>query len=120
MAATLYMRVCLRRRRALTHGSPRRLWWWLEFGEYHHKRPSKLDLLVLDTGMDKQVALFNKTHPDIHITLNNVGSGPIEYNKLFTAIKAANEPDLSQIEFQTSAATSRRLVRSLNWLPVRS
>ena len=51
--------------------------------------------------MDKQVALFNKTHPDIHITLNNVGSGPIEYNKLFTAIKAANEPDLSQIEFQT-------------------
>ncbi len=49
--------------------------------------------------MDKQVALFNKTHPDIHITLNNVGSGPIEYNKLFTAIKAANEPDLSQIEF---------------------
>jgi len=51
--------------------------------------------------MDKQVALFNKTHPDIHIALNNVGSGPIEYNKLFTAIKATNEPDLSQIEFQT-------------------
>ncbi len=52
-------------------------------------------------GMDKQVALFNKTHPNIHITLSNVGSGPVEYNKLFTAIKANNEPDLSQIEFQT-------------------
>jgi multiple sugar transport system substrate-binding protein len=52
-------------------------------------------------GMDKQVALFNQTHPTIHVTLNNVGSGPIEYNKLFTAIKATNEPDLSQVEFQT-------------------
>ena len=25
----------------------------------------------------------------------------VEYNKLFTAIKANNEPDLSQVEFQT-------------------
>lgn len=52
-------------------------------------------------GMDKQVALFNQTHPQIHITLNNVGSGAVEYNKLFTAITAKNEPDLSQVEFQT-------------------
>ena len=52
-------------------------------------------------GMDKQVALFNQTHPNIHVTLQNVGAGPLEYNKLFTAIKANNEPDLSQIEFQT-------------------
>jgi multiple sugar transport system substrate-binding protein len=51
--------------------------------------------------MDKQVALFNQTHPNIHITWQNVGSGPVEYDKLFTAIKANNEPDLSQIEFQT-------------------
>src|SRR6266581_7612871 len=51
-------------------------------------------------GMDKQVALFNQTHPKIHITLSNVGAGPVEYSKLFTAIKANNEPDLSQIEFQ--------------------
>src|SRR6266567_2158802 len=52
-------------------------------------------------GMDKQVALFNKSHPNIHITLSNVGSGTVEYDKLFTAIKANNEPDLSQVEFQT-------------------
>jgi multiple sugar transport system substrate-binding protein len=52
-------------------------------------------------GMDKQVALFNQTHPQIHITLSNVGSGTVEYDKLFTAIKANNEPDLAQIEFQT-------------------
>ena len=52
-------------------------------------------------GMDKQVALFNQSHPNIHITLNNVGSGSVEYDKLFTAVKANNEPDLSQVEFQT-------------------
>lgn len=51
-------------------------------------------------GMDKQVALFNQTHPKIHVTLNNVGSGPDEYTKLFTAIKANNEPDVSQVEYQ--------------------
>jgi len=52
-------------------------------------------------GMDKQVALFNKSHPNIHIVLSNVGSGTVEYDKLFTAIKANNEPDLSQVEYQT-------------------
>jgi multiple sugar transport system substrate-binding protein len=51
-------------------------------------------------GIDKQVALFNQTHPNIHVTLQDVGSGPDEYTKLFTAIKANNEPDLAQIEFQ--------------------
>jgi len=51
-------------------------------------------------GMAKQVALFNQTHPNIHITWQNVGQGSVEYDKLFTAIKATNEPDLSQIEFQ--------------------
>src|SRR6266516_2658575 len=52
-------------------------------------------------GMDKQVALFNQAHPNIHVTVQNVGAGTVEYNKLFTAIKANNEPDLAQIEFQT-------------------
>ena len=51
-------------------------------------------------GIDKSVALWNSTHPNIHVTVNNVGSGPAEYDKLFTAIKANNEPDLGQIEFQ--------------------
>ena len=51
-------------------------------------------------GMDKQVALFNQTHPKIHITLQNVGTNQVDYDKLFTAIKANNEPDLGQIEFQ--------------------
>ena len=53
-------------------------------------------------SVDKSVALWNQTHPNIHVTWSNVGSGPIEYNKLFTAIKANNEPDVGQIEFQVT------------------
>ncbi len=52
------------------------------------------------TGVDKAVALFNQTHPNIHVTLANVGGGTTEYNKLYTAIKANNEPDLAQVEYQ--------------------
>src|SRR2546426_6422888 len=52
-------------------------------------------------GMDKQVALFNQTHPNIHVTVQNVGAGTPEYTKLFTAIKANNEPDVAEVEFQT-------------------
>src|SRR6266702_5124451 len=52
------------------------------------------------TGIDKSVALWNSTHPNIQVKLANVGSGPTEYNKLYTAIKANNEPDLAQVEFQ--------------------
>jgi len=51
--------------------------------------------------MDKQVALFNKAHPTIHVTVQNVGAGAVEYDKLFTAIKANNEPDVAEVEFQT-------------------
>ncbi len=51
-------------------------------------------------GADKSVALWNSTHPNIQVKLVNVGAGPAEYNKLYTAIKANNEPDLAQVEFQ--------------------
>ena len=52
------------------------------------------------TGVDKSVALWNSSHPNIQVTVTNVGAGPAEYNKLYTAIKANNEPDLGQVEFQ--------------------
>jgi multiple sugar transport system substrate-binding protein len=51
-------------------------------------------------GADKSVALWNRTHPNIQVKLVNVGAGPTEYDKLYTAIKANNEPDLAQVEFQ--------------------
>jgi ABC-type glycerol-3-phosphate transport system substrate-binding protein len=49
-------------------------------------------------GMDKQVALFNQTHPTIHVTWSNVSSGPVAYNKLFTAIKANTEPEVEKAD----------------------
>jgi multiple sugar transport system substrate-binding protein len=52
------------------------------------------------SSLGKQVALFNQTHPNIHVNWVNVGAGSIEYDKLFTAIKANNEPDVAEIEFQ--------------------
>src|SRR5437763_3700326 len=51
-------------------------------------------------GIDKSVAAFNKSHPNIQVKWSNVGAGPAEYNKLYTAIKANNEPDIAQVEFQ--------------------
>jgi multiple sugar transport system substrate-binding protein len=51
-------------------------------------------------GAAKSVALWNSTHPNIQVKLENVGAGPTEYNKLYTAIKANNEPDMAQVEFQ--------------------
>ena len=51
-------------------------------------------------GIDKSVAEFNSTHPGIQVKWVNVGAGPAEYDKLYTAIKANNEPDLGQVEFQ--------------------
>jgi multiple sugar transport system substrate-binding protein len=62
--------------------------------------PVKLTLWAWVTGIDKSVALWNQSHPNIQITLANVGSSTTEYDKLFTAIKANNEPDLAQVEFQ--------------------
>ncbi len=51
-------------------------------------------------GLDKAAALFSQTHPGIHVTVQNVGAGPVEYDKLFTAIKANNEPDMALMEYQ--------------------
>ncbi len=51
-------------------------------------------------NIQKQIDLFNQSHANIHVTLANVGSGDVEYNKLYTAIKANNTPDVAQIEYQ--------------------
>jgi multiple sugar transport system substrate-binding protein len=50
--------------------------------------------------VNKQVALFNQTHPNIHVTWQAEISSTGEYEKLFTAIRADNEPDVAQVEFQ--------------------
>ncbi len=62
--------------------------------------PVTLNYWAWIPNMDKQVALFNKSHPNIHVNWVNVGAGPLEYNKLFTAIKANNAPDVAEVEYQ--------------------
>src|SRR5947207_15882791 len=62
--------------------------------------PVTLTLWDWVPGAANSVKLWNSTHPNIQVKLENVGAGPTEYNKLYTAIKANNEPDMAQVEFQ--------------------
>jgi ABC-type glycerol-3-phosphate transport system substrate-binding protein len=51
-------------------------------------------------GLDKAAKLFEQAYPNIKVTVNNVGNGPVEYQKLQTAIKAGSGgPDVAQVEF---------------------
>jgi multiple sugar transport system substrate-binding protein len=51
-------------------------------------------------GMDRAVEEFNKTHPDICVTLEDPGAGEDEYTPLNNALKAGTgAPDVAEIEF---------------------
>lgn len=53
-------------------------------------------------GISQSVNLWNQTHPDIHVTLDEVTSGNAgTYAKMFSALQAGNAPDLGQIEYAT-------------------
>jgi multiple sugar transport system substrate-binding protein len=52
-------------------------------------------------NLQTEVDLFNQSHPNIKVKLQNVGAGGTEYTKLTTALKAGSGgPDVVQIEFQ--------------------
>jgi multiple sugar transport system substrate-binding protein len=51
-------------------------------------------------GIQNAVNLFNATHPTIKVKLTDAGSSTIEYTKLFAAIKAHNQPDVAQVEYE--------------------
>lgn len=52
-------------------------------------------------GADKAVALWNRTHPNIHVTMENIPSGSAGgYAKMHAALKAGHAPDLAQVEYQ--------------------
>ncbi len=49
----------------------------------------------------EQAALFNKTHPNIHVTGLKQATGPNQYYpKVLTAVKAGNGPDVALVEYQ--------------------
>jgi multiple sugar transport system substrate-binding protein len=51
-------------------------------------------------NLQSAVDLFEKSHPNIKVKLQNVGSGGTQYTKLTTALKAGSgAPDVVQIEY---------------------
>ncbi len=51
-------------------------------------------------GIEQEVKLFEKSHPDINVNYVNAGQGADQYTKLRTALKAGEGvPDVVQIEF---------------------
>jgi multiple sugar transport system substrate-binding protein len=52
-------------------------------------------------GIDKAVDLWNSTHPDIQVSLDEIPAGSSGgYAKIRAALQAGNAPDLAQIEYQ--------------------
>ncbi len=51
-------------------------------------------------GIQASVNLFNQSHPNIHVNLDEVTSGAAgTYSKMFSALQAGNAPDLGQVEY---------------------
>jgi multiple sugar transport system substrate-binding protein len=51
-------------------------------------------------GIDRAVSEFNKTHPSICVTLEDVGAGDPEYVKIADALKAGSgAPDVAEVEY---------------------
>jgi multiple sugar transport system substrate-binding protein len=51
-------------------------------------------------NIDKVVATWNSSHPNIHVTVSKQAQGDEEVTKVLTAAKAGNPPDLFQAEYQ--------------------
>ncbi len=63
--------------------------------------PVKLTYWTWAPNMDKVVAIWNKAHPDITVTVNKQDGGDAAVTKLLTAIKAGSgAPDIMQAEYQ--------------------
>src|SRR5580692_8702026 len=59
-----------------------------------------LEVWTWVAGLDKAARLFEQAFPDIKVHVNNVGGGPVEYQKVQTVIKAGSGgPDVAQIEY---------------------
>ncbi len=50
--------------------------------------------------LNKVVAIWNASHPDIQVQVQVQAGGDAELTKLLTAAKAGNPPDLAQVEYQ--------------------
>lgn len=57
-----------------------------------------------DPNIDKVVAKWNSTHPDIQVKLSNPAGGDQLVAKMITAHEAHNGPDLAKVEYQSLPA----------------
>jgi multiple sugar transport system substrate-binding protein len=64
--------------------------------------PEKVSLTYWNwvPNMDKVVAAWNSTHPDVQVTSSTQAGGDDAATKFLTAAKAGNPPDLIQAEYQ--------------------
>ncbi|WP_406120532.1 ABC transporter substrate-binding protein [Streptomyces sp. NBC_00989] len=61
----------------------------------------RLTMWAWDPGMDKVVALWNSTHPDIQVALSNPAGGDQLVSKMITAHQAKTAPDIAKVEYQS-------------------
>ncbi|NUP82913.1 MAG: extracellular solute-binding protein, partial [Nonomuraea sp.] len=64
-------------------------------------QPVRLTFWAWVPGMDKAVELFNRTHRDVRVTLDNIPPGSRGgYGKIHAAVMSGAAPCLAQMEFQ--------------------
>jgi multiple sugar transport system substrate-binding protein len=69
-------------------------------GSCRSSSATKLTFWAWVPGIGRAVDEFNKTHPSICVTLEDVGAGNPEYVKLTNALKAGSgAPDVAEVEF---------------------
>jgi multiple sugar transport system substrate-binding protein len=57
-----------------------------------------------DPNMDKVVAIWNSSHPDIQVRLSNPAGGDQLVAKMITAHQARNGPEIAKVEYQSLPA----------------
>jgi multiple sugar transport system substrate-binding protein len=62
--------------------------------------PVKLTYWAWAPGLDQVAAIWNKSHPNIQVTVEKQASGDDLLTKVITAAKAGGAPDLVQAEYQ--------------------
>jgi multiple sugar transport system substrate-binding protein len=69
-------------------------------GSCRSSSATKITFWAWVPGIGRAVEAFNKTHPSICVTLEDVGAGDPEYVKITDALKAGSgAPDVAEVEF---------------------
>ena len=65
------------------------------------KKPANITVWAWTPGTEEAVKMFEKSHPNINVKLQNVGQGPPHYRKVRTVLKSGKGlPDVIHMEFQ--------------------